>query len=165
MRLRVLTRFPKAREKTCPRAKNPSPARFKGHILPVGTWPTRQELPRATASDSGAAVRLTRDGELGWALGCDCSLGTKTVAGFRAALGRAVGRAFAVRRTAGLARWAFGPPGERAARTRKNRALPNGLKPAGPAATSVAGLRWGRLRPARFFESQASPVYSERQRN
>ena len=31
-----------------------------------------------------------------------------------------MGVAFAVRRTAGPARWAFGPPGERAARTRQN---------------------------------------------
>ena len=29
-------------------SKNPSPARLIGHILPVGTWPIRQELPRAT---------------------------------------------------------------------------------------------------------------------
>ena len=30
----------------------------------------------------------------------------------------------------------------------------DGLKPAGPKATSVAGLRCGRLRPARLYESQ-----------
>ena len=38
-------------------------------------------------SDSGAAVRRTRGGELGRALGCACSSGTKTGYGFRAALG------------------------------------------------------------------------------
>ncbi len=48
-RLRVLTRFPKAREQRTARKK--SVARpLKGHILPVGTRPIRQELPRATAS-------------------------------------------------------------------------------------------------------------------
>ncbi len=73
-----------ARKSSIPR-KVLSPTRFKGHILPVGTRPIRQELPRATfgsrhaqlsraerhrRSDSGAAVRLTRGGELGFALGC-----------------------------------------------------------------------------------------------
>ena len=65
-------------------------------------------------------MKRIRGGELGRALGCNCSSGAKTGYGFRAALGRAVGRAFAVRRTAGPARWAFGPPPERAARTQKN---------------------------------------------
>ncbi len=37
---------------------------------------------------------------------------------------------------------------------------PSGSKPAGPTATSVAGLRWGRLRPARLYESQKhSPTH------
>ena len=101
--------------------KSSSPARLRWHILPVGTWPIRQELPRATfrsrhahllsaerhrRSDSGAAVRRTRDGELGFALGrglgCACSSGSKTGYGFRAALGRVVDRAFAALRAAGL---------------------------------------------------------------
>ncbi len=119
-RLRVLTRFPKAREQKtgveaaiCPRghagparsegsfrrvkaqcAKTPLPARLRGHILPVGTWPIRQELPRATEkrrSASGAAVMRTRGGKLGWVLGCACSSGGKTVVGFPTAPGRAWG--------------------------------------------------------------------------
>ena len=57
-------------------------------------------------------MRLTRDGELGCALGRDYSSGAKTVTGFRAALGcawgcglggelgLAFGRAFATRRVA-----------------------------------------------------------------
>ncbi len=60
-------------------------------------------------------MRRTRGGELGRTLGC--------------ALGWYLGReridyAIAVRRTAGPARWAFGPPGERAARTQQNGAEP-----------------------------------------
>ena len=42
-------------------------------------------------SDSGAAVRLTRGGELGCALGCARSSGGKTGYGFPAAPGRAWG--------------------------------------------------------------------------
>ena len=79
-------------------------------------------------SSSGAAVRRTRGGEQGCALGCARSSGGKSGYGFPAALGRAwgcglgriVGRVIAALRTAGLARRAFGPPPERAARTRQN---------------------------------------------
>ncbi len=37
---------------------------------------------------------------------------------------------------------------------------PSGSKPAGPTATSVAGLRWGRLRPARLCEPQKHSTHS-----
>ena len=49
---------------------------------------------RHRRSDSGAAVRLTRGGELGRALGFVCSSGAKTGYGFRTALGRAWGMRF-----------------------------------------------------------------------
>ncbi len=49
----------------------------------------RARRAKTRRSESGAAVKRTRGGELGRALGCNCSSGAKTVAGFRAALGRA----------------------------------------------------------------------------
>ncbi len=109
---------------------------------------------RHRRSESGAAVKLTRGGELGFALGCACFQAGKPIAVFRRAglsfcdpLGSRGPKASprgrpatsrcslsapagfgplksnvnsAVRRTAGLARWAFGPPQERAARNRQN---------------------------------------------
>ena len=62
------------------------------------------------------------------ALGCGPKYSAHASSSFSAGCGRKrtrqigdeLGGAFAVRRTAGLARWAFGPPGERAARTRQN---------------------------------------------
>ncbi len=93
----VLTRFPPRRAKNLtPSTKNPSPARLIEHILPVGGEPIRQELPRATfrsryahlsgaerhrRSDSGAAVRLTRGGELGFALGRGLGCASATLEG------------------------------------------------------------------------------------
>ena len=57
-----------------------------------------------------------------------------------------MGCAFAVRRTAGPARWAFGPPGERAARTQQNGAEPLVVL----WALLLAGL-------LRLFEPRSSP--------
>ncbi len=71
---------------------------------------------RHRRSDSGAAVRLTRGGKLGcvW-------FGRENRHGFPAALGRAVGRAFAVRRTVGPAAGHLRCPGpDAAARTQQN---------------------------------------------
>ena len=62
------------------------------------------------------------------ALGCGPKYSAFAPSSFSAGCGRKrtrqigdeLGGAFAVRRTAGLARWAFGPPGERAARNQQN---------------------------------------------
>ena len=99
MHLCVLTGFPQAR----------------GTELDNHPWQVRR-------SDSGAAVRRTRGGELGRTLGC-------VFAARRADRATRLnltekGCASAVCRTAGPARWAFGPPPERAARTRQNWAEP-----------------------------------------
>ncbi len=67
--------------------------RLKREIVKT-CWRVLTRFPRRAKkrrSDSGAAVKRTRGGELGCALGCDCSLDSKTVVGFRAALGRAWG--------------------------------------------------------------------------
>ena len=75
--------------------KNPSPARPPKRAYSAG-WHLAN-LGRIAAGDgkrrseSGAAVRPTRVGELGSALGCDCFSGGKTGYGFPAALGRAWG--------------------------------------------------------------------------
>ena len=167
-------------------ARNPSPARLKRDFARFAVSKIEMKSQRATfrsrpghlssaerhrRSESGAAVRRTRGGELG------CSLG-------RAVLGRAVGRAFAVRRTAGPARWAFGPPPERAARTQKNwvvlwaellrLAESRGPKPPaaeGRIASFAASLypKPRRLRPleervARFREESSFSARSERRR-
>ncbi len=92
-RLRVLTRFPKAREQRMA-CKTPSPARLKGHILPVGTRPIRQDMPRATASV--AERKRSRSGvdtgqRTGSCFGLCCSSGGKTGYGFPAVLGQALG--------------------------------------------------------------------------
>ena len=80
-------------------------------------------------------MRLTRGGELGCALGralgCDCSSGTKTGNGFRAALGRAVGRAFAVLRCPGRTPQPASPKNwgglKKALGRRANSAIPKGI--------------------------------------
>ena len=144
--------------------------------------------PPAAYCNSSELVAFTAGGELLSRPARMCRVRRR----FSGAWGRARGRmgcAFAVRRTAGPARWAFGPSGERAARTRKNWALPNesdaraernersefaglprGRRPA-RAVLRTAGFNSKRVEAARLFgvdtasKTPYGRVYSERQRN
>ncbi len=72
MRLRVLTRFPQAREQSSPYAQKSVARPLKWHILPVGTWPIRQELPRATAV--AERKRSRSEADTGRRTGASCGL-------------------------------------------------------------------------------------------
>ncbi len=111
-----------AREKLAHLRKLPSPARLNGDFTRFAVSKIEMKSPRATAVAERQRSRSEADTgrRTGLCFGPCCSSGSKTATGFRTAPGRAVGRVFAVRRTAGPARWAFGPPPERAARTQQN---------------------------------------------